>query len=317
MTWQRKGFIQLKLTKALKQLGIADEASGFDLLQKGFRKSLKLWSWFVDWRKVFSGVNRLEPKLRIWNELVGTSSFESDCLRLLEKNPEIVTVIPDLIVREGKSPRKFSVASDLADLTKDDLLFDFSIPADSPELRRSAVRFMIGTGLNSLFESGGVGSLRDYMIGVEAGLNSNGRKNRSGTSMEDVVGAYLQGFCGANSEVSFIAQATPQRVKEEFGLDIQDLGKDRRFDFAVHRDGKLVLMEVNLYNSSGSKLDSIARSYPELEDKVKAAGHTFVWVTDGPGWAKSISSLKDAHKTMDHLWNIEMLYSGAIKELLD
>lgn len=307
----------MKLTNALKQLGIADEASGFELLQRGFRKSLKLWSWFVDWRKVFSGVSRLEPKLRIWDELLGTSDFEIDCFSLLEKHPEIVTVIPDLIVREGKSPRKFSVASDLTDLTKADLLFDFSVPATSPELRTSAVRFMVESGLSALFESGGVVSLRDYMIGVEAGLNSNGRKNRSGTSMEDVVGAYLQGFCDSSPDVSFIAQATPLRVKEEFGLDIQALGKDRRFDFAVHRGGKLVLMEVNLYNSSGSKLDSIARSYPELEEKVKAAGHTFVWVTDGPGWAKSMSSLRAAHLTMDHLWNIEILYSGAIRELLN
>ncbi len=307
----------MKLTNAIKRFGIADESSGFDFLKNSFRKSLKLWSWFVDWDKVFRGVKRIEGRLEIWDSLLGSKNFDEDCLALLEAHPEIVLVLPELIVREGTSPSKFSVASDLTDLSKDDLLFDFSVPAVSESQRLSALMFLRETGLVSLFQDGGVKSLRDYMIGVEAGLNSNGRKNRSGTSMEEVVGAYLHGFCSRNQGASFVSQATPKVILEKFGIDVMELGRDRRFDFAVFKNGKLVLIEVNLYNSSGSKLDSIARSYPELNIQVKDAGHTFVWITDGPGWGKSLPSLRGAFSAMDHLWNIEMLYLGALDELVN
>ncbi len=306
----------MKLTKALQRLGITDDKSGFNYLNRTFRKSLKLWSWFVDWDKVFGGVEKIEADIIVWNQLLGTTNFEQDCLKLLEKHPQIVRAIPEMVVREGTSPRKFSVASDISDLTKDDLQFDFGKPALSHEERKNAVSFMQNTGLARLFSKGGVSNLRDYMLGVEAGLNSNGRKNRSGTSMEDVVGAYLHGYCSSHEGTTFISQATSKAISQSFGLDVEELGKDRRFDFAVHKGGKLVLIEVNLYNSSGSKLDSIARSYPELDAQVSDSGHTFVWITDGPGWGKSLSSLRSAHSTMAHLWNIDILYSGALDELL-
>jgi type II restriction enzyme len=278
---------------------------------------LKLWSWFVDWEKVFAGTKKLEKDLKLWESLLGSADFEGDCLRLLESNPQIVRAIPELIVREGKSPTKFSIAPNLADLTQDDIVFDFSEPASTDVQRRAVVQFMVETGLSRLFAPSGVKSLRDYMIGVEAGLNSNGRKNRSGSSMEDVVEAYLLGFCENRADVRYIRQATTKSILTEFGVDLHELGKDRRFDFAVHKPGKLVLMEVNLYNSSGSKLDSIARSYPDLAVQVAEAGHTFVWITDGPGWGKSMSSLEGAFRSMDHLWSLDMLYAGVLSDLLD
>ena len=305
----------MKLLETLRKLGVTSDESGFNFLNSSLRPSLKLWSWFVDWEGVFSTAHKQRSNLDKWNTLLGTSDFETDCLALLEKNPEIVKSIPSLLVREGKSPSKFSLVEDITDLTVPDLQFDFSVNAVSVEQRLSAIQFMVGTGLSKLFTSGKVSNLNDYLVGVEAGLNSNARKNRSGTSMETVVEAFLKVMSDKNPKVKFINQATGSEIKRLWGIDIGDLGKGRRFDFAISDGTKLVLMEVNLYNSSGSKLDSIARSYPELEGFVKNAGHSFVWVTDGPGWKQSISSLSAAFGSMDYLWNLEILYSGALEEL--
>lgn len=307
----------MKLIETLKKLGVTSEESGFKFLDSSLRHSLKLWDWFVDWNSVFTNAKRHSENLEIWNQLIGTSDFEADCLLLLERNPQIAQSIPALLVREGSGSTKFSLVQDISDLTLEDLEFDFSKPAASENLRNSTIQFMIGTGLSKLFTSGAVTNLNDYLVGVEAGLNSNARKNRSGTSMETVVEAFLKVFCKQHPSIKYLSQATTGEIRRQWNIDIGSLGEGRRFDFAISNGHKLVLMEVNLYNSSGSKLDSIARSYPELEVFVKDAGHTFVWVTDGPGWKKSLSSLGKAFVNMEHLWNLEVLYSGALNDIFD
>lgn len=307
----------MKLIQTLSKLGITSEESGFKFLDSSLRHSLKLWDWFVDWKVVFANAKMHEENLEIWNQLIGTSDFETDCETLLESHPQIAQSIPALLVREGSGSSKFSLVQDISDLTQEDLEYDFSKPADSEELRESTIQFMIGTGLSKLFTSGSVTNLNDYLVGVEAGLNSNARKNRSGTSMETVVEAFLNVFCAKNPNINYLRQATTSEIKRQWSIDIGSLGEGRRFDFAISDGKRLVLMEVNLYNSSGSKLDSIARSYPELEGFVKNAGHTFIWVTDGPGWKKSLSSLGKAFVNMEHLWNLEVLYSGALNDIFD
>jgi type II restriction enzyme len=305
----------LKLIETLRKLGVTSEESGLKFLDSSLRHSLKFWDWFVDWNSVFANAKRHSQNLKIWNQLIGTSDFESDCSSLLEQNPQIAQSIPALLVREGSGSTKFSLVQDISDLTLGDLEFDFSKPATTEDLRKSTIQFMIGTGLSKLFTSGTITNLNDYLVGVEAGLNSNARKNRSGTSMETVVEAFLNVFCKQHPSIKYLSQATTTEIKREWNIEIGSLGEGRRFDFAISDGRKLVLMEVNLYNSAGSKLDSIARSYPELEGFVKEAGHTFVWVTDGPGWKKSLSSLGKAFGNMDHLWNLEVLYAGALNDV--
>ena len=46
------------------------------------------------------------------------------------------------------------------------------------------VKFFKKSGLENLIRSKKITNIYDYVIGVEAGLDSNGRKNRGGTIME-------------------------------------------------------------------------------------------------------------------------------------
>ena len=51
--------------------------------------------------------------------------------------------------------------------------------------------FMRKTGLFDMIANHLVNNLVDYVLGIETGLDSNGRKNRGGHQMEDLVEKYI------------------------------------------------------------------------------------------------------------------------------
>jgi type II restriction enzyme len=168
--------------------------------------------------------------------------------------------------------------------------------------------------LVKLFSKNGVKNLVDYVIGVEAGLDSNGRKNRSGTSMESVVEAYLEGFV-QNRNLQYIPQATPKRIKELWGFDVPVDKSSHSFDLAISDVKLLVLMEVNFYGGRGSKLIATAGEYKGLFDLVDSKHVKFVWITDGEGWTTTKLPLKSAYEHIDYVWNLNWLSRGYLEDL--
>ena len=53
------------------------------------------------------------------------------------------------------------------------------------------VNFMDKTGLFDLLSNHIISDLLDYVKGVEVGLDSNARKNRTGTAMENIVEGFI------------------------------------------------------------------------------------------------------------------------------
>lgn len=306
----------MKITPRISKSGISSYENSFEDFFKTLRPSLKLWDYFVNWEKVFRNTRDFEVDLNIWNYLIGKDNFDKEFLILLEKHPQIVRAIPALIVRDGTASQTFSVISDLGDLTKKDLFFDFSNPADTPEKRQDALFFCKNSGLHLLFSKDGVKNLVDYVIGVEAGLDSNGRKNRSGTSMEKVVETYLQDFC-KNRGLEFIDQATPKEIKNKWGFDVPVDKSSRRFDFAISDGSKLVLMEVNFYGGGGSKLKATAGEYKDLNKLLRVPKTQFVWITDGEGWHTTREPLRSAYEQIDFLWNLDWLYRDYLADLFN
>jgi type II restriction enzyme len=78
----------------------------------------------------------------------------------------------------------------------------------------------------------------DYVYGVKAGLYSNGRKNRSGTSMELVTGTYLKNYCLENG-FEFDSQATPSKIQSRWAVEVPLDKKGRRYDFCIKTPEKL------------------------------------------------------------------------------
>jgi type II restriction enzyme len=304
----------MKITPNISKSGISSYEQGFEDFFNTLRPSLKLWDFFVNWEKVFRNTKEIEIHLNIWNYLLGKTDFDSEFRILLKKHPEIVKAIPSLIVRDGSASESFKIIEDIADLTQPDLVFDFSKPAKSDSDIEQALAFMRNTGLVKLFSKDGVKNLVDYVIGVEAGLDSNGRKNRSGTSMESVVEAYLEGFI-KRRKLEFIPQATPKRIKELWGFEVPVDKSSRSFDFAISDGKQLVLMEVNFYGGGGSKLKATAGEYKGLYDLLNIPNVKFVWITDGEGWRTTKLPLKSAYEHIDYVWNLNWLSRGYLDDL--
>jgi type II restriction enzyme len=304
----------MKITPNISKSGISSYEQGFEDFFNTLRPSLKLWDFFVNWEKVFRNTKEIEIHLNLWNYLLGKRDFDSEFRILLKKHPEIVKAIPSLIVRDGSASQTFRIIEDITDLTNPDLIFDFSKPAKSDDEIEQALAFMRNTGLVKLFSKDGVKNLVDYVIGVEAGLDSNGRKNRSGTSMESVVEAYLEGFI-KRRKLEFIPQATPKRIKELWGFEVPVDKSSRSFDFAISDGKQLVLMEVNFYGGGGSKLKATAGEYKGLYDLLNIPNVKFVWITDGEGWRTTKLPLKSAYEHIDYVWNLNWLSRGYLDDL--
>jgi type II restriction enzyme len=304
----------MKNLSTLRKLDVTNAEEGFQLLINTFRPSLKLWDYFVNWEKVFRNTKSLEVNLNIWNYLLGKEDFDSEFLRLLEEHPQIVSAIPALIVRDGSNSSVFRIVENISNLSVSDTEFDFSEPAVTLEARKKALSFVKNTGLVKLFHRDGVKNLVDYVLGVEAGLDSNARKNRSGTSMELVTAAYLQKFCNENN-LNFIQQATSSQIESKWGFKVPVDKSARRFDFAISDGNTLVLMEVNFYGGGGSKLKATAGEFKGLAEMVKRSGFEFVWVTDGDGWKTTHLPLQEAYEKIDNIWNLYILNSGILRDL--
>jgi type II restriction enzyme len=294
--------------------GIVDTGTAFAHLTSTFRESLKLWDYFVNWDKVFKNTRDLEIALNLWNVLLGKEDFDSDFLDLLERHPEIVKAIPSLIVRDGAKSTTYSIIQDIGDLKVPEHLYDFSKPADTQVLRESALDFVKRTGLIRIFQRGAVKNLVDYVLGVEAGLDSNGRKNRSGKSMEAVVAKYLEGLCNRTG-LQFIPQASPKEIQDRFGFIVPVDKSSRIFDFAISDGKHLVLMEVNFYGGGGSKLKATAGEYIGLHNFLKAGDRDFVWITDGRGWLTTLIPLRAAFEKIDYVWNLNVLSDDLLLDI--
>ena len=304
----------MKITPRISKSGFSSSDKGFDDFFSTLRPSLKLWDYFVNWDKVFRNTKQIEISLNLWNYLLGKDDFDGEFLELLTQHPEIVSAVPSLVVRDGSASQIFAIVSDISDLTKPDLVFDFSKPATTKEDRLMALEFFHKTGLVNLFTKDGVKNLVDYVIGVEAGLDSNGRKNRSGTSMETIVESYLKPFC-SKRKLSYISQATPSAIRDKWGFEVPVDKSSRRFDFAISDGKKLVLMEVNFYGGGGSKLKATAGEYKGLNDLLKVPNIEFVWITDGEGWKTTKDPLRSAYESLDYLWNLNWLYKDYLADL--
>lgn len=279
----------------------------FNNLITTFKSSIKTWDYFVNWKKVFSNSSDLEISLNKLNYLLGKDNLEDEFKKLYGSNPDIVKALPVLLaVRENKL-EVFDKA------TKNLELFDFSGKAQNPS---KYFEFLDKSGLARLFQKDGIKNLVDYVMGVEVGLDSNGRKNRGGTLMEEIVGTFVSEFCKKNG-YEFMPQARSTSIKAKWGVDVKVDKSERSFDFAVYNpvNKKIKLFEANFYNGGGSKLKAVCGEFRTLYTELKAQDIDFIWVTDGLGWHTTKRPLEETYNHNEYVFNLNMLESGILNEL--
>lgn len=298
-----------------KELGCKNEDEVFECLVSTLKPSNTLWSYFVNWEKVFNNTRELEVALNTFNYLVGKESFDDEFRYLLKDKPELAKVIPALVVRDGDNKKSFKI---VVDYTKKRLVyedFDFNKTDITDEDIEKYLVFTKKTGLKRLLTSDKIKNLVDYIVGVEAGLDSNGRKNRGGTAMEEIVEVFIKDICEKRKGCRYLKEANSKKIEKELGYRVPVDKSSRRYDFVIDNGKELFLVETNFYGGGGSKLKSTAGEYRNLFDVLKGQ-YKFIWITDGFGWKKTTKPLHETFAHNDFVFNLRMLEKNALEYLL-
>lgn len=280
---------------------------GFQNLVNTFKSSIKTWDYFVNWDKVNDNCKSVEIALNKLNYLLGKDNLRAELEILLADSPDVVSAFPILLaVRENN----LSIINRFDKSVEE---FDFNKPMNADK----AMRFLERSRLVDLFKSDGIKNLVDYVKGVEVGLDSNGRKNRGGTLMEELVGESVTSFCDRHGFKS-MSQATAEKMKQAFGVDVRVDKSSRRFDFAIYNptDDRLRLVETNFYNGGGSKLKAVCGEFKSLNDDLLAQGIELLWITDGLGWHTARLPLEETYNHNNgRIYNLSMLENGVLETL--
>ena len=275
---------------------------------KTFTDTIATWKYYTDFEKVYINVDKIKIELNILNSLIGSANIENEFKKIAEKYPETLKAIPILIAKREKEIK-------ITDVNQN-YVFNFISPNYSID---EYVLFMRETGLFDLLQNHMIHSLVDYVTGVEVGMDTNGRKGRTGDAMEDLVESYII-KAGFVKGVTYFKELNLSVIEEKWGLDLSNIsntGKnEKRFDFVVVTNNSLYAIETNFYNSQGSKPNETARSYKTIAlESQNIDGFTFVWFTDGKGWLPSRHNLEETFDVMENIYNINDLKNDIIHKV--
>ena len=264
----------------------------FDEWLSKFRPSISSYNYYIDFEKVVRNVEEIKVELNILNSLIGSKNIEEEFEKIVTKYPETLKCIPLLLAVRGNE----IYAQD----EEGAFLYNFKKMNYGVEQYRV---FMHKTGLFDMIANHLVNNLVDYALGIETGLDSNGRKNRGGHQMEALVEKYLK------------------NIEEKWNIDLSALSNQgkaaKRFDFVIKTDEMIYAIETNFYASGGSKLNETARSYKMLSQEADTIdGFTFVWFTDGIGWKSARGNLRETFEVLDTMYSIDDMENGVIKRKL-
>lgn len=274
-----------------------------------FRESIADYRYYVDFNKVFANVENIKIELNILNSLIGSKNIEIEFETLITRYPEILKCIPILLAK-----REHEIL-----VSDTNGLFKYNFKKANYPIEQYKV-FMRETGLFDLMENHIINNLVDYVTGVETGLDSNGRKNRGGHLMENLVESFLN-KAGLIENITYFKEMYIHEIQDKWGIDLSSISNngeaEKRFDFVVKGENTIYGIETNFYTSGGSKLNETARSYKTITIETKDLEYfKFVWITDGRGWTSAKKNLKETFDVLDNLYNIKDMEDGIISKAL-
>ena len=274
-----------------------------------FKSSISDYTYYVDFEKIYKSAEKYKVEINILNSLIGSKNIESDFEKIILKYPETLEVIPMLLaVRANEIFVK--------DATNE-FLFKFNKMVYSIEDYKV---FMRKTGLFELLQNHIINNLYDYLLGVEVGLDSNGRKNRGGHLMENLVESYII-KAGYTKDKNYFKEMYTSEIEEKFNIDLSilkgEIKATKRWDYVIKTDNQIYVIETNFYATQGSKLNETARSYELIANKIKQIdGLTFIWITDGTGWNHAKLPLNETFNVLETMYSIDDLDNDILNNLL-
>lgn len=270
--------------------------------------------YYVNWEKVTRETGKYELELNTLNYLIGKDDIYRETLELFKKQPDLIRALPSLIASRDK-------ILDVLNIDKEDNMDFYKLDFENIDVNNieSYVDFTEESGLLNFLQNEAKRSLVDYVYGVEAGLDSNARKNRSGSTMEKILNRNII-KASKKFKIEHQSQATAEFIRSNWGIDIQVDKAARRFDEAVYcrEKNSLWLIETNYYGGGGSKLKATAGEFIMLNNLISEPEKNinFAWVTDGQGWHTAKAPLLEAFGHIKYVFNLKMLKDGYLEELL-
>lgn len=285
----------------------------FDYLVDNLKPSIQKWDYFINWNKVNSNFRDVEISLNLLNYLIGKDDIEKEAKILFQEHPKLVYFVPALIACRNTSFKLLTEYKN-GQFQYQDFFFDKNQMV-TDKIIDKAIFFLKETGFLKQIESQTIKSIPDYFLGVEVGLDTNGRKNRSGSAMEQIIEYFINLICD-NHNLEYISQATASKIEKKFNKTISVTKASKKIDFVINTPHKLFLIETNFYTGGGSKLKSTAGEYSNIFIQWKNDGHQFIWITDGAGWLTAKKPLYDAFNIIDYIINLNMVQLGILEALI-
>lgn len=273
-----------------------------------FKTSISDYTYYVDFEKIYKNVDKVKVELNILNSLIGSKNIEEEFQNILVKYPETLECIPLLLAVRS---REIFVKDEI-----NEYLFKFDKMVYS---MKDYIKFMKESGLFDLLQNHIINNLYDYVLGIEVGLDSNGRKNRGGHLMENLVESYII-KAGYKKDVNYFKEMYLKDIENKWNLNLSEMSghntSTKRFDFVIKTDKQVYVIETNFYSSGGSKLNETARSYKMLaQESKKVEGVTFIWFTDGTGWNSARKNLEETFNELETMYNIDDLENDILENL--
>lgn len=258
----------------------------FDTFMSQLQETNQTLDFFCDFNKIVQNVNDIKLSLCMLNSLIGAPNLRKAVDTIWQRDRTAFDVMEILIaVRDRGNKKVIDTKGRCVPLSS------FFLDIDG------VMEYLESTGLAEVLQQQKIKNLVDYVFGIETGLDSNARKNRSGHVMERMIARIF-----TTNNISFRQEVYSSEWPEITNV----LGDDeKRFDFVVQKNGTTYLIEVNFYSGGGSKLNEVARSYSEIAPKINAVnGFEFVWITDGIGWRSAKNKLQEAYSIIPSIYNL-------------
>ena len=301
----------IQLYKKFFKLGSIEE------IRQEFRKTLvttnRSYLFYVDWKKVKKNVDFIKTELSLLDSLINSKNLKRDFFDLLSKYPEVAKVLPILLaIREIT----FDIIESFDEKTTDVVTYSFNRKRGEKltvEEVESFWNLIEKSGATELFST--IKNFRDYIFGVEVGMDTNARKNRSGNAMELIL-APLMEQTKTELDLKLFTQKQFGTIESEIGISFPDLIKNKKFDFLFVKNGKALNVEVNYFFGGGSKQE-IINSYIDRQNKLKSVGAEFMLITDGQAWNRNINNeLDSGFNSLNFVLNLSFVRRGFFDEVL-
>lgn len=293
-----------------------NEDDYFNYFMETLTPTNRTWNFFVNWEKVVNNVNQFKIELNILNSLCGSKNVDGDLDKILTEYPSVIKAFPTLI----------SIRDNVVDVLSIDEENNFSF--DNYDFRKVKTltsdeikhykNFLYNSQIITFITNGTLTNIKDYVFGVEVGMDTNGRKNRGGTINQQIVHQIISPICNTLG-YDVIDEANQNKIRTEWGIEIPTDKTSRRFDFVIfnRQTNKLFVIETNFYSGGGSKLKSTCGEYIHLQNFLRENKIGFIWITDGNGWLTTSLPLRETFENNDYLLNLRMTKEGVFCSIIE